>query len=51
MEKTISVSISLPESLKKKIDNISETEERSRSIVIARLIKLALEEYENGAYK
>lgn len=51
MEKTISVSISLPESLKQKIDKISETEDRSRSIVITRLIKLALEDYEDGAYK
>ena len=51
MKKTTSVSLSLPESLKDKIDKISEAEERSRSIVITRLLKLALEDYENGSYK
>lgn len=51
MEKTENISISIPKDLKEKINKIAEAEDRTRSAVIIRLIKVALEEYEHGAYK
>ncbi len=47
MKKTEQLTISVPVELKKEIDKISEVEERSRSTVISRLIKLALKDYKN----
>lgn len=45
MNKTEQITISVPVELKKQIDKISEIEERSRSTVISRLLKLALKDY------
>lgn len=47
MNKTTQITISIPLELKDRIDEISEKEERTRSAVIARLIKSALKEYSN----
>lgn len=45
MNKTTQLTISIPKELKEEIDKISEIEERSRSTVISRLLKLALKDY------
>ena len=45
MNKTTQLTISVPTELKDEIDKISQIEERSRSTVISRLLKLALKDY------